>query len=785
MKIAYCPHCRNPIIVADRDWGKPVQCDAPRCERFFPTGNAAQTSRVEIANRPAPPRPSPTSPARSPTARVTARRNFRWGWKARALLFGLALVGLIGWRGFAQDDLLVKVDDRLARSSGLLRGEDPEAASSHLGEAEECLSRLDGVLWLPLWQERRSELDQRARVQRRSLEEMRRQLELLSVWDSRLTEASEQVRGASLGQAEETLQGVEAGLQKATTWNTLPALHNRLARAREQACGLREKVNEVVRVDRALPVWARHLKEVGRSLNDGKLDDAARTLGQVEAGLASARQRELPASLSARLARALQQAGRCREQVRDARLVDGELTAWSKQLDEVVRSLDDGSFAAVDRLLGKVEADLLRAASWAPVPPHRLRLGKVRQQTEAARKQVNEARRQDRLLVEWAGRLVGVNRSLKSGQFDEAARRLAQVEAGLPMARDWKLLPTLRARLDRVEHQTKARREQVTEARRLERLLAEWAGRLDEGARSLKEGKLREAGRLLRQSEKDLNTVTNCRDLPTLQTRLKQLQERVKAQRQELADRRYTASIRSLLDEVQPHLKDGEFDRALRILREAASGKFKGDPVVESLARFVKRRRLDPRNWGMRDTRRTEGMVRESVVWKSIRSENTTARYKKFLKSHPRSPFASEASSRLVDLEVAEIAKGAHGTLPPTTEKEKVAGRTYSVVNVHNDTAYTLTLRYSGPDSFMVVFAPQEKGSIEVRVGTYKIAASVDAANVRNYLGSEKPSGGNGEVTYYIKSPLAPIRLPKLVMPGEVRKFEPWKSKRKLPAYLK
>jgi hypothetical protein len=37
MKVTYCPYCLNTTIVEDRAWGGMVQCEAPRCERFFPT----------------------------------------------------------------------------------------------------------------------------------------------------------------------------------------------------------------------------------------------------------------------------------------------------------------------------------------------------------------------------------------------------------------------------------------------------------------------------------------------------------------------------------------------------------------------------------------------------------------------------------------------------------------------------------------------------------------------------------------------------------------------------
>jgi hypothetical protein len=46
MKVTYCPHCLNTTIVADRDWGGTVQCEAPRCEKFFHSSHAAGSPSV-------------------------------------------------------------------------------------------------------------------------------------------------------------------------------------------------------------------------------------------------------------------------------------------------------------------------------------------------------------------------------------------------------------------------------------------------------------------------------------------------------------------------------------------------------------------------------------------------------------------------------------------------------------------------------------------------------------------------------------------------------------------
>jgi hypothetical protein len=65
MKTAYCPYCNNHTLVDNRDWGLMIQCEAPRCERFFLAGApAAQRSDADQVAA-APVRRSTQPPAHS------------------------------------------------------------------------------------------------------------------------------------------------------------------------------------------------------------------------------------------------------------------------------------------------------------------------------------------------------------------------------------------------------------------------------------------------------------------------------------------------------------------------------------------------------------------------------------------------------------------------------------------------------------------------------------------------------------------------------------------------
>jgi len=76
----------------------------------------------------------------------------------------------------------------------------------------------------------------------------------------------------------------------------------------------------------------------------------------------------------------------------------------------------------------------------------------------------------------------------------------------------------------------------------------------------------------------------------------------------------------------------------------------------------------------------------------------------------------------------------------------------YSTISVFNNTSYTLTLRYSGPESKR--FDIKSKGRINVTLlnGNYKVTASVNASNVTNYAGTEYINGEYDSEFYIVTS---------------------------------
>ncbi|MBP6870994.1 MAG: hypothetical protein KBC43_03215 [Bacteroidales bacterium] len=139
--------------------------------------------------------------------------------------------------------------------------------------------------------------------------------------------------------------------------------------------------------------------------------------------------------------------------------------------------------------------------------------------------------------------------------------------------------------------------------------------------------------------------------------------------------------------------------------------------------------------------------------WYKASSRNTIASYTAYINSYPNGLYREDAEKKIIDKEVEDIFRGDHGVLPPASRTSY--GSSYSStsdVDIYNNTSYTLTVRYSGTESKKIVLSPGRSTNFTIKNGYYKVAASVDAANVQNYAGEETLSGGGYESTYYIET---------------------------------
>jgi hypothetical protein len=139
----------------------------------------------------------------------------------------------------------------------------------------------------------------------------------------------------------------------------------------------------------------------------------------------------------------------------------------------------------------------------------------------------------------------------------------------------------------------------------------------------------------------------------------------------------------------------------------------------------------------------------EPKAWSEARNRNTATAYKKYLDLYPYGANAQRAKKLIIDREVDAIFGSSYGKLP-AMEKRSYGYGNYSTIHIYNNTSYTLTIRYSGTDSKQVSILPRQRQTVSLQNGSYRIAASVDAANVKNFAGTETLSGGIYDIQYYI-----------------------------------
>jgi outer membrane protein assembly factor BamD (BamD/ComL family) len=145
--------------------------------------------------------------------------------------------------------------------------------------------------------------------------------------------------------------------------------------------------------------------------------------------------------------------------------------------------------------------------------------------------------------------------------------------------------------------------------------------------------------------------------------------------------------------------------------------------------------------------------------WDWVREQDTLAHFQRFVARHPDHPERAWIDKRIIDLEVKEIAAGEYGELPPA-QPLRIGGAT-ATVEVDNQTGYELTVRYSGPDSKKLIIPKGATQSVSLPPGDYQVAASVSAANVRNYYGKDTMRGGQYSSSFYIQTDYGGFSLPR------------------------
>jgi len=252
------------------------------------------------------------------------------------------------------------------------------------------------------------------------------------------------------------------------------------------------------------------------------------------------------------------------------------------------------------------------------------------------------------------------------------------------------------------------------------------------------------------------------------------------------ADAARLDALQLVLEEVARAISAGDLAAAREAIRTARADGADPDGLLESVGRFLAA--LPPRERTGVSDEVIDRMRADMGLWMRARRRNTADGYEEFAKARPESPFTAEARQRAVDLEVADILGHRPGRLPQPRRVGNGINRNFSVVNITNS-----TVRFSGVESFKVVFKPHEEGSVELLNGSYRVAATVDWPRINPFAGTNSFNGANYVSRFFIKtvSAFAPqINIPTIpAMFGAGRRsapaFTPAPPKRLLPEHLK
>jgi hypothetical protein len=260
-----------------------------------------------------------------------------------------------------------------------------------------------------------------------------------------------------------------------------------------------------------------------------------------------------------------------------------------------------------------------------------------------------------------------------------------------------------------------------------------------------------------------------------------QLAEHLKTTESKLEEERYGAG--KLLSEAKEFFKANDIEMAeqkLDTLLEKHPGKSEAIIAKELLVKVLDKKKiiLEDRLWEktnvseeladvseylnqypdgryLAKARQREKVLKQKQMeneYENASSLNSSSAWKRFLENHPDCENKSEIKRKIIQAEVAEIMQGEHGQLPSFTPSYGSFDGSSSV-SIKNDTEYTLTIRYSGPDVASIDIPEGATRTVNLASGSYTIAASVNAANVRNYAGTEALRGDYNS-SFYITSSL-------------------------------
>ena len=141
---------------------------------------------------------------------------------------------------------------------------------------------------------------------------------------------------------------------------------------------------------------------------------------------------------------------------------------------------------------------------------------------------------------------------------------------------------------------------------------------------------------------------------------------------------------------------------------------------------------------------------KENELYANAMKQDNASQWKDFLSMYPDHPKKNQIEDKIIGLEVDEIFKGTYGEIP-TSSQMGAANYVSSDIEITNNTSYTLTIRYSGPENHRLIISPNALQKVSLKSGNYRVTASVNASRVSNYAGRESLNGKYSS-SYYISN---------------------------------
>lgn len=138
----------------------------------------------------------------------------------------------------------------------------------------------------------------------------------------------------------------------------------------------------------------------------------------------------------------------------------------------------------------------------------------------------------------------------------------------------------------------------------------------------------------------------------------------------------------------------------------------------------------------------------EKDLYAEAQQANDAETWKSYVKLYPDHPKKAQINDIIIKLEVDDIFAGKYEDMP-SSNRIGEADYVNSDISIKNDTQYTLTVRYSGPENKRIIIPPHATENVKLKSGNYRITASVNSSRVTNYAGTESLNG-DYDSSYYI-----------------------------------